>query len=340
MFKKKYNPAVNQIHIISLSCNPVPPVRYGGIELVIAHLCEGLSNLGTSVLCYSPGAFFIPNVTHVQTLKDPSAQIKDGGVPNTIEHLEIIRIQLQKRLKSGDIVIFNHPDHYRYLKNRLGIFNWLKAHYFEVAHWISIGMRRNIIYPSKLLADQLQRPGTIIPHGEKLLFQTEDNRKLRNRNLFFAGRITKDKGIDIALQACKQLNIKLVLAGPESDKHFSAPIIADDDVEYLGELTYEQLFDVYQNCKALIYMTQYTEPFGLSVIEAMAAGAPVITTGKGGTGETVINGVTGFFAGSAEEIVSAYHKLHTISEDDCIKRAHDYTLETMAKNYFNLFTQY
>lgn len=337
MFKKKYNPAINQIHIVSLSCNPVPPVRYGGIELVIAHLCEGLAELGANVLCYSPGDFSILGVTHVRTLAQPSPNVKEQGKPNTTEHLEIVHAQLQVRLKAGDVVLFNHTDHYRYLKKRLGIFNWLKAHYFEVAHWVDAGMKKNIIYPSKHLADQLKRPGVVIPHGEKLLFQKDEGSTLRSNNLFFAGRITKDKGVDIALAACKLLNIKLILAGPQNDKAFAAPIIADENVEYLGELTYEELFQVYTQCRALVYMTQYTEPFGLSVIEAMAAGAPVITTGRGGTGETVIPGKTGFFAETAEDIVNAYHQLDRISNPDCIARAKNYTLDTMAKNYLSLF---
>ena len=338
MFKRTYNPSTNHIHIISLSCNPVPPVRYGGIELVIAHLCEGLVKQGAKVLCYSPGELSIPEVVHVKTLAQPSAKVKDGGKPNTIEHLEMVNIQLRQRVKAGDVVLFNHADHYRYLKKRLGIFNWLKAHYFEVAHWVDAGMKNNIIYPSKHLAEQLLRPGTVIPHGEKLLFQAKEAQEPRNKNLFFAGRITQDKGVDIALKACKLLKIKLVLAGPQNDKEFSSPIIADENVEYLGELTYEELFSVYKQCRALVYMTQYTEPFGLSVIEAMAAGAPVITTGKGGTGETVMPGETGFFAETAEDIVNAYNQLDNIKSNNCITRAEAYTLDAMAKNYLNLFS--
>lgn len=338
MFKRNFNPHVNSIHIISLSCNPVPPVRYGGIELVIAHLCEGLVDLGAKVICYSPGAFAIAGVSHIQTLVTPSPNVKAGGKPNTQEHLAAVCSQLQKNLHAGDVVLFNHSDHYRYLKKRLGIFNWLKAHFFEVAHWVDVGMKKNIIYPSQHLANQLARPGVVIPHGEKLMFNTTPGTQARDENLFFAGRITKDKGVDIALGACKKLGIKLVLAGPLNDPEFSAPILADESVIYLGELTYEELFSVYCQSKALVYMTQYTEPFGLSVIEAMAAGAPVVTTGKGGTGETVVEGKTGFFAQTAEDIVTAYSKLQELKEQDCIDRAQDYTLATMAQRYFTHFT--
>lgn len=336
MFKPKFDPKKNTIHIISLSCNPVPPVRYGGIELVVAHLCEGLQKLGAKVACYSPGEFDLAGVEHVQTLAAPSPHVKEGGRPNTPEHLAFVCSRLQRTLRAGDVVLFNHSDHYRYLRKRLGVFNWLKAHFYEVAHWVDVGMKKNIIYPSQHLADQLARPGVVIPHGEKLLFDEQPTAQ-RENFLFFAGRITKDKGVDIALAACKQLGITLTLAGPQNDKSFSAPILADEQVDYLGELTYQELFEVYRRCKALVYMTQYTEPFGLSVIEAMAAGAPVITTGKGGTGETVVPGVTGFFADTADDIVSAYRKLDGIDPRLCVERARDYTLDIMAKRYLELF---
>ncbi len=339
MFKPKYDPQKNTIHIVSLSCNPVPPVRYGGIELVIAHLCEGLIKLGAKVKCYSPGELNIPGVNHIKTLEQPSLHIKDGGSPNTGEHLKKVCDSLKKSLKSGDVILFNHSDHFRYLKRKLGLLNWLKTHAFEVAHWVDVGMYRNIIYPSQHLANQLAKPGVVIPHGEKLLFNETPCKTPREEFLFFAGRITKDKGVDIALEACKKLGIPLVLAGPLNDKNFSTPILADSTVKYLGELTYEELFEVYCRCRALIYMTQYTEPFGLSIIEAMAAGAPVLTTGRGGTGETIIEGKTGFFCQTVDDLVTAYPKLTQLKEEDSIKRAEAYTLETMANNYFKLFLQ-
>lgn len=336
MLTKKFDITKNWIHIISLSCNPVPPVRYGGIELVIAHLCEGLVERGAKVKCYSPGELAIEGVEHIQTLPKPSIHIKDGGVPNTQEHLIAVKTALQKNLHKGDVVIFNHADHYRYLRKRLGIFNWLKANFYEVAHWIDAGMQKNIIYPSLHLKNEIGKPGVVIPHGEKLLFNNKP-KSPREDYLFFAGRITKDKGVDIALDACKKMGISLVLAGPLNDKAFAETIINDSAVKYLGELTYPELFEYYCKCKAMVYMTQYTEPFGLSVIEAMAAGAPVITTGKGGTGETVVVGKTGFIANTADQIVDAYKQLSSLYAEDCTARAENYTVDVMVKNYFSLF---
>lgn len=334
MLRKAFNPDKNTIHVISLSCNPVPPVRYGGIELVIAHLCEGLAERGARVICYSPGTLTVPGVEHCQTLPAPAIHIKEGGLPNTPEHLQAIKRHLRANLRRGDVIIFNHADHYRYLRKRLGVFNWLTVHACEIAHWMDAGMQKHVVYPSAQLMLDIGKPGVVIPHGEKLLFN--ENPSLPKEDfLFFAGRITKDKGVDIALAAAHELNVKLVLAGPLNDKVFAGPIIQDPAVDYLGELTYEDLFTYYCRAKALVYMTQYTEPFGLSVIEAMAAGCPVITTGKGGTGETVLPGKTGYFCQTSQDIVQAYAELDKIQATDCIERARDYSIFKMTDAYLS-----
>ncbi len=290
---------------------------------------------GAKVTCYSPGDLAINGVTHWQTLPEPSLHVKEGGKPNTAEHLEKVAEGILKLSKPGDVLLFNHPDHYRYLKKRLGTRYRLRHHIAEVAHWIDAGAQRNIIYPSANLQKLISRPGETIPHGENLIF-TSPTDKVADY-LFFAGRITKDKGLDIALEACKELKIPLVLAGPLNDKLFAERIIQDQCVQYLGELTYDELAPYYRNAAALIYMTQYVEPFGLSVIEAMATGCPVLTTGKGGTGETVIDGKTGYFCQSHDDIVKKYDLLKNIDRNACIERAKQYSIPRMSSAYLAFF---
>jgi glycosyltransferase involved in cell wall biosynthesis len=324
------------VHVVSLSCGPVPPAGYGGIELVVAHLCEGLAELGANVTCYSPGDLGLKGVAHERTLPTPSPSFKEGGLPNTRDHLTAVQRALGKNVRGGDVVVFNHPDHYRFMKWRLSpVVRW-RARLTEVAHWTDVAMSRNIIYPSAALKAEVGRPGTVIPHGQKLSFGSANGQ--REPFLFFAGRITRDKGVDIALDACKALGVKLVLAGPLNDPEFARTILADAAVEYLGELTYEQLVPWYKRARALVYLTQYTEPFGLSIVEAMAAGCPVLTTGKGGTGETVLEGRTGFFCQSSEDVQRAYHKLGSLEESACVARAREHSVARMAKAYLEYFT--
>lgn len=325
--------------MLSLSCNSVPPKDYGGIELVIAHLSEGLANIGCNVICYSPGALNIPNVKHYKTLPKPARPFAESGVANTQEHLKHMLIGLKKNLQKGDVIILNHAEHAIFLKRRLGFFSRKKYFICEIAHWIDVGSEENIVAPSKSLHDTIGKPGTIIPHGEKLLFADKNKNKNKKDFLFFAGQITQKKGVDIAFSAAKKLGVRLVLAGPLIDKQFSDLLLNDDSVEYLGVLNYKELFYYYSDAKALVYMTQHEEAFGLGVIEAMAAGCPVITTGKGGTGETVIENETGFFCKTAKDICDKYPLLDTIEPHKCISRAKEYSIEKMAAAYFKYFTE-
>lgn len=334
--KKRFDPATSRVHVVSLSCNEVPPVRYGGIELIVANLCEGISELGIRTVCYSPGHLSVANTLHYQTLPEPTPGPKDGGIPNSPEHLRRVRQGLRELAKPGDVVLFNHPDHYRFLRRRVPVTARATWHFAEVAHWIDVGLPRNIIYPSQALSEELGRPGTVIPHGERLLFDQPPS-DARDDFLFFAGRVTKDKGVDIALAACRILQTRLVIAGPLNEKGFAASVLADPLVTYLGELRYPELLRYYASARGFVYLTQYSEPFGLSVIEAMAAGCPVITTGRGGTGETVLNGETGFFCETPEDVVKAYARLSSISSARCTARARQYSIERMAKRYVAFF---
>ena len=315
----------------------MPPVKYGGIELIVAHLCSGLSNLGVKVTCYSPGKLGLVNVAHVKTMDVPSLSVKLGGDANQSEHLEEIKKTLKLNAKFGDVVIFNHPAQFRKLKRRLGYFFRFKTNVFEIAHTIDAGVYRNVIYPSQKLKNVIGKPGVVIPHGLELKF-SKNSRSISAKDLLYAGSIDPDKGVHIALKACELIGCQLLVAGPRNHSEYELGIISHSSVVYLGELTYEELFEYYNDSYSFIYMTQIPEPFGLAVIEAMAGGCPVITTGLGGTGETVLPNKTGFFCRTVEDVVNAYERLPEIDREDCISHAKTFTVKRMSTQYLHYIT--
>jgi glycosyltransferase involved in cell wall biosynthesis len=100
------------------------------------------------------------------------------------------------------------------------------------------------------------------------------------------------KRIDLAVEACRRMNRRLVVIGVGQDaKRLKAT--AGSNVEFLGWQPDEVIRDRYRKCRALLFPGE--EDFGIVPVEAMACGAPVIAFGRGGATETVREGETGSF---------------------------------------------
>lgn len=130
----------------------------------------------------------------------------------------------------------------------------------------------------------------------------------------YAGRLISHKRVDLAIQACNQLKRKLIIAGDGLERK-NLELIAGADVEFLGNVTDEQLKKLYAGCRALIFPSD--EDFGLVPVEAQAAGRPVIAFGKGGALETVVDYETGLFFEKQEvdSLVNAILKFETLDLD-------------------------
>ncbi|HBU28172.1 TPA: glycosyltransferase family 4 protein [Candidatus Uhrbacteria bacterium] len=106
------------------------------------------------------------------------------------------------------------------------------------------------------------------------------------------GRIMAYKKFDLIVETFNRLRLPLKIfgSGPQLDE---LQAIAKDNIEFLGRVSDQEKADLYQNCIA--YLNPQEEDFGITVIEAMASGRPVIAYAKGGALETVVEGVTGTF---------------------------------------------
>src|SRR6202044_3474117 len=115
--------------------------------------------------------------------------------------------------------------------------------------------------------------------------------------LAFFGRIHRDKGLVAAIDTANRTGMPLRIAGIIQDelyfKREIAPRLDGDRVQFIGPVRAEDRSDFLGGASALLHLIDFDEPFGFSVVEAMACGTPVIAFDRGSMPEIIIEGITG-----------------------------------------------
>ena len=124
-----------------------------------------------------------------------------------------------------------------------------------------------------------------------------------NKNYFLIiSRLTPYKKIDVAIEAFNKLELPLIIIGDGEDRK-RLEKMAVKNIKFLGFQPEEKIAEYYQNCQALIFPGE--DDFGITPVEAMSFGKPVLAYRKGGALETIIEGETGeFFDDPIPEILA------------------------------------
>jgi glycosyltransferase involved in cell wall biosynthesis len=116
----------------------------------------------------------------------------------------------------------------------------------------------------------------------------------------FLGRMSPDKGAREAALVARAAGVPLLMAAkmrePEEHDYFQAQVkpLLGQGIEYVGELSFGEKVELLGTSFALLNPVQWPEPFGLVMVEALAAGTPVVGTPCGSAPEIVDHGVTGY----------------------------------------------
>jgi glycosyltransferase involved in cell wall biosynthesis len=165
----------------------------------------------------------------------------------------------------------------------------------------------------------------------------------RGDYLLFFGRIHPDKGTKEAIRIAQKSNQKLLIAGliqdqPYWENHIKPAIDSSKGIDYLGNVGSQQRQTLLGNAMALLHPILFDEPFGLSIIESMACGTPVIAFNRGSMPELIKHNETGFLVDSVAQAVQAVFDIPFINRHDCrIQVEQNFTKECMANNYLNLY---
>ena len=161
--------------------------------------------------------------------------------------------------------------------------------------------------------------------------------------LFFA-RFHPEKGAHLAIEIAKRAGVRLKLAGiPHDETYFRElvePHIDGDAVQFLGHVKGKARDELVGGALALVHMTTRPERFGLTLIEAMACGTPVLGARMGSIPEIVVDGVTGFLCDDVPDAVAKVSRLAALSRRAC--RAHvesTFSLERMVDRYIGAYAE-
>lgn len=183
------------------------------------------------------------------------------------------------------------------LKNRPGknIIMRLLFHYLRIVDFTAAQRPDTYIANSKYTASRIKSyyrkdSSVVYPPIDTNFFVPGKTIDIKKDFFLCVGRLTKEKRFDHAIQVAEKLGLKLKIVGIGSDQT-RLKKLAGKHTEFLGQVSKEELRELYRGARALIQPG--VEDFGMSAVEALACGTPIIALGKGGICEIVTNGVQG-----------------------------------------------
>lgn len=163
-----------------------------------------------------------------------------------------------------------------------------------------------------------------------------------SEDLLYFGRIHPDKGTREAIEVARRTARRLHIYGIIQDRGYHErevlPFVDGDRVIYHGPVGGSARSAALGRACALLHLINFDEPFGLSVIEAMACGTPVIAIDRGSMPEIIENGQTGFLVANLEDAAAAVGQIHTINRRAVSEAvARRFSVQRMADEYLALY---
>jgi glycosyltransferase involved in cell wall biosynthesis len=324
---------------------PVPPRKYGGTELFVAQLAEGLRRQGIDLVVYANGESTVD--TEIRWLYEKSQWPIEGevfanltdinhsawAIHDASEHCDVIHVNsvpslAMSRLTAVPFVYTMHHVHDEILSN-------FYAHYPDIEFVTISEFQRK--------RENMSRMRTI-HHGIDMNLYLWNNQ--RRDYLSFLGRIAPMKGTHLAIEVAKRSGIPLKIAGeiqPCFKNYWETMVKPHVDgrfIEYVGEADLPAKNELLRHSLAMLFPIQWDEPFGLVMIEAMACGAPVLALRGGAVEEVVADGVGGYICSDVNDMAARTKDAAGLKPADI--RAYveqNFSIERMASQYAELFRE-
>jgi glycosyltransferase involved in cell wall biosynthesis len=321
----------------------VPPHGYGGTERVVSWLTEELVRRGHQVTMFASGdsetsATLVPVVP--QALRPigvadylPATMLCLGMAFERADEFDVIHSHVDvpaipfSRMVKTPVVFTMHG------RLDLPVYRQLYDAYPD-ANLVSVSNNQRRLLPAWNWA------GTVY-NGIGLEECTFHPRP--GEYLAFLGRISEEKGVEDAIAVARMAGVPLKIAAkidPRDRAYYERirHLIEGPGVEFLGEINQRQKDAFLGQACALIFPIRWPEPFGLVMVEAMAAGTPVIAGRFGSVPEVLEDGVTGFICDSNEEMALALERVLELDRERCRSTvAERFSAAAMADGYEGVY---
>jgi glycosyltransferase involved in cell wall biosynthesis len=313
---------------------PVPPIGYGGIELMAYHLARELQLRGHEVSVIGQQGSKGPFETIALAPESWSSQL---GTRDQIprESLFLYRAYELVRRRAFDVV----HDHSGIPGILLAAGTRLQTPVVATIHGDLTEAEGEFLgavdHRVHLVAISNAQQGLVagvdwrrVVHNavDPADYRPITNPAEKHNFLFQLARISPTKGQHIAIEVAHRVGMPLVLAGKvdQSDREYFEREIKPhlgDGVTWHENVVGEEKQHLLSHARAMLFPIQWEEPFGIAMVEAMVSGTPVLAIARGAAVEIVEAGVTGFLATDADGLVEAYSRIGDIDLERCVEHA-------------------
>ena len=342
-----------KIGILGPLWHNIPPAKYGGTEDVVYNLANGLVDNKHDVTLFGPKTAHVSAKVHA-TVDRP---LREKGIPWTDSGYTLLHMtEAFDRADQFDILHVHLNKVQDYAALPLALHS--KTPVIFTLHFKIAGKEQKEKYDRYLLLQKYKHlPYVSISNTQRKSIDLRYIATVYNgiglnrfhfsdrkgNYLVWLGKVAPFKGTKEAIRAAKKGNMKIYLMGtiergvPELSDYYDKevkPLIDDKQVVWLGEVSYDEKASIMSGAKALLNPIAWEEPFGLVMVEAQAAGTPVISYRRGAAKELIRDGETGFLVDSLDEMVEKITQVEHLDRRACRENiAQNFTIEKMVEGY-------
>ncbi|HTE83820.1 MAG TPA: glycosyltransferase family 4 protein [Dehalococcoidia bacterium] len=345
-----------KIALIAPPWYPIPPIGYGGIEIVVADLAKGYQASGNDVVLIAPGDSKVE--VPMLPIVERHVGLELGETERDALTEELTKKQFRLALEAGAEIVHDHTDWPHPGDYSIPVVRTVHGPNVERAVrlyaeltkagdcFVGISERQRELFrdaATRLLgsADAIRFAGVVHNPIDVASVPFESRKQ---PYAFFLGRCDWEKNPEASIRVARAAGMKLKMAlrvNSYERPYFEENVepLLGPDIELLAEISPSEKYELLAGAQVVLFTSQWEEPFGLVMTEGAACGTPVVAFSRGAAPEIIVDGLTGFLVETEDEMTAAVGRVGSIDPYACRRHmeAH-FSPEVSASKYVHIFS--